>query len=70
MQFLLDWGIELVVFGTDCNVVNLLDAPKNSFIDGGIICKHIYGESVLPNPCLYLILLKSSSIQVYSGGIE
>jgi hypothetical protein len=29
-----------------------------------------HGESVLPNPCLYLILLKSISIQVYFGGIE
>jgi hypothetical protein len=44
------------------NVVSLLDAPKDSVIDGGIICKHI---------CLIscIILLKSISIQVYFGGI-
>jgi hypothetical protein len=44
------------------NAVGLLDAPKDSVIDGGIICKHI---------CLIscIILLKSISIQVYFGGI-
>ena len=43
------------------NAVGLLDAPKDSVIDGGIICKHI---------CLIscIILLKSISIQVYSSG--
>ena len=50
----------------DYNDASLLDTPKDSFIDGGIICKHMYnilhGESVFPNPYLHLILLTSIGI--------
>ena len=57
-----------------CNAVCLLDAPKDSVIDGGIIYKHICllfcMVKVYYLPSLYLILLKSISIQVYFGGIE
>ena len=50
------------------NAVSLLDTPEDSFIDSGIICKHmlniLHGESILPNPCLYLIFIK---IDQHSG---
>jgi hypothetical protein len=35
-----------------------------------ILFNILHGESLLPTLCLYLILLKSISIQVYFGGIE
>jgi hypothetical protein len=50
------------LFGTFVlyNAVGLLEAPKDSVIDGGIICKHLFnilhGEGVLPNLFLQLIL--------------